>query len=158
MQERAMRFCAESVQREVASAGPSINLLRGLRSLPLAALILLPFAALISLNGCRGGQTERAYVVATGGTAMAGKQIIAQFNCGSCHTIPGVRGAQGLVGPPLIYFGRRTYIAGEVPNTPDNLVRWITSPQSIEAGTAMPTLGLTEQQARDVAAYLYTLE
>jgi cytochrome c1 len=56
-----------------------------------------------------------------------------------------------------MYFAERTFIAGEVPNTPDNLVRWIQSPQSIEAGTAMPTLGLTEQQSRDVAAYLYTL-
>jgi cytochrome c1 len=71
--------------------------------------------------------------------------------------IPGVRDARGLVAPPLMMFGRRTFIAGEVPNTPENLVRWIQSPQSIEAGTAMPALGLTEQQARDVAAYLYTL-
>jgi cytochrome c1 len=62
-----------------------------------------------------------------------------------------------MVGPPLLYFSERTFIGGEVPNTPDNLVQWIRSPQSIEAGTAMPTLGLSDQQARDVAAYLYTL-
>jgi cytochrome c1 len=123
-----------------------------------AAMMLLLLAALIVIDGCRGGQIERAYVVPTGGNAVAGKQVIAQFNCGSCHTIPGVRGARGLVGPPLIYFGRRTFIAGQVPNTPDNLARWVMGPQSIEPGTAMPTLGLTEQQARDVAAYLYTLE
>ena len=71
--------------------------------------------------------------------------------------IPGIHDARGLVAPPLMYFAERTFIAGEVPNTPDNLVRWIRSPQSIESGTAMPALGLTDEQARDVAAYLYTL-
>src|SRR5215813_13209623 len=119
------------------------------RAMRVAALISALLAALVALDGCRGGQTERGYVVATGGTAAAGNRVIVQFNCGSCHTIPGVRGARGLVGPPLLFFGRRTFIAGEVPNTPDNLVRWVMSPQTIESGTAMPTLGMTEQQARD---------
>jgi cytochrome c1 len=71
--------------------------------------------------------------------------------------IPGIKGADGLVGPPLILFARRTYVAGELPNTPDNLIRWIRDPPAVEPRTAMPALGLTEQQARDVAAYLYTL-
>jgi cytochrome c1 len=62
-----------------------------------------------------------------------------------------------MVGPPLDFFSRRTMIAGELPNTPDNLVRWIENPPSVEAGTAMPKLGLSDEQARDVAAYLYTL-
>src|SRR5262245_29786398 len=88
------------------------------------------------------------------GDAGRGKKIIARVGCGACHMIPGIRAAHGLVGPPLMLFGKRTFIAGEVPNTPDNLVRWIMQPQSIEPGTAMPTLGLTDQQARDVAAYL----
>jgi cytochrome c1 len=61
------------------------------------------------------------------------------------------------VGPPLTSFARRTYIAGEVPNTLEYLVRWIEMPQAIEPGTAMPNLGVTEDQARDIAAYLYTL-
>jgi cytochrome c1 len=121
-------------------------------------ILIVVAITLIPLNGCRGGNTEPAYIVATGGSAVRGKQIIHQYGCGSCHTIPGVQGARGMVGPPLIYFGRRTYIAGHVPNSPDNLVRWIVTPQSIDAGTAMPTLGLTEEQARDIAAYLYTLK
>src|SRR5262245_49127239 len=100
------------------------------RAMRVAALMSLLLVALIAINSCRGGQTERAYVVATGGNSVAGKQVITQFNCGSCHTIPGVRGARGLVGPPLLFFGRRTFIAGEVPNTPDNLVRWVMSPQT----------------------------
>lgn len=118
------------------------------------AAIALPLCA---LAGCTGGRALEAYPTATGGSVHRGKQVIAQYNCGACHTIPGVRGARGEVGPPLSGFGRRSFIGGEAPNTPDNLVKWISSPQSIEPGTAMPTLGLTEQQARDAAAYLYTL-
>jgi cytochrome c1 len=114
---------------------------------------------LIAASACRGNNPEEAiaYSVSTGGDAHRGRKVIEDFNCGSCHTIPGVRGARGLVAPPLFWFSRRTYIAGELPNTPDNLVLWVRAPQEVEPKTAMPTLGLTEQQARDVAAYLYTL-
>ena len=109
--------------------------------------------------GCRGNNPDLAlaYSAPTGGDAGRGKAVIEQFDCGSCHTIPGVRAARGLVGPPLLWFSRRTFIAGELPNTPENLVRWVRFPESIEATTAMPTVGLSDQQARDVAAYLYTL-
>lgn len=113
--------------------------------------------ALLLWTACRGGKTTNVYAVRTGGDAARGRQVIDQFRCGACHTIPGVRQANGLVGPPLMFFSRRTMIAGELPNTPDNLVRWLRSPKSVEPGTAMPTLGLSDQQARDVAAYLYTL-
>ena len=122
-----------------------------------AALLLALVAAVTS---CRGnnptyavGYTPRV----SGGDAHRGEAVIEQYGCGSCHTIPGVHGADGLVGPPLLWWSRRTYIAGELPNTPENLVRWVRSPQSVEPHTAMPALGLSDQQARDVAAYLYTL-
>jgi cytochrome c1 len=62
-----------------------------------------------------------------------------------------------MVGPPLIAFGRRTILAGELPNSPDNLVRWLMNPPSIDPKTAMPNLGLNDTQAHDIAAYLYTL-
>jgi cytochrome c1 len=114
-------------------------------------------AGAMSLAGCVGGRMERSYTVGTGGAPNRGIQTIVMKGCGSCHTIPGIRAADGVVGPPLLFFARRTYIAGELPNTPENLVRWIRSPQSVEPDTAMPNLGLSEQQARDVAAYLYTL-
>lgn len=90
-------------------------------------------------------------------SASPGERVILDKSCGTCHTIPGINGAHGLVGPPLVSFGKRMYIAGQLPNTPDNLVRWVRSPQSVEPDTAMPNLGLSEQQARDVAGYLYTL-
>ena len=114
-------------------------------------------ATLLLLTGCQGGKTVEAYSPAKGGNPQQGLAIIRQYNCGSCHMIPGVPDANGLVGPPLMFFSRRTYIAGELPNTTDNLVRWIMSPRSIEPKVAMPNLGLSEEQARSVAAYLYTL-
>lgn len=87
-----------------------------------------------------------------------GAQLIARYGCGSCHTIPGVDRANGLVGPPLSRFGARSYIAGELPNNADNLRRWISDPQSVEPGTAMPDLGVDAIDAQDIAAYLYTLD
>lgn len=93
----------------------------------------------------------------TGGDPDAGRAIIAQAPCGGCHEIPGVRGANGRVGPPLTHFAARAFIAGRVNNTPDNLVRWVQDPHTIDAQNAMPPMGLSEAQARDVAAYLETL-
>ncbi len=116
-------------------------------------------AIAVGAAACRGNNPEYAiaYSPGTGGDPGRGHELIERYGCGSCHTIPGVTGANGLVGPPLLWFSRRTYIAGELPNTPDNLVHWVKAPKSIEPATAMPTLGLDDQQARDVAAYLYTL-
>lgn len=109
------------------------------------------------LAGCGAAAGRETRYVIDGGDANRGKAAIAMYGCGSCHTIPGVRTAIGMVGPPLIMWSRRTYIAGEVPNTPEFLVRWIETPQTIEPGTAMPNLGVTETHARDIAAYLYTI-
>jgi len=106
------------------------------------------------LLGCQDNPPARPV---PGGDPAAGKQLLADRGCGSCHTIPGVHGANGLVGPPLDHFARRTYIAGEVINNADFLVRWIEVLHAIEAGTAMQNLGVTEGQARSMAAYLYTL-
>jgi len=119
--------------------------------LSIAALLCL------ALEACQeaAGRDPR-YMVANG-NADRGKTAIQQYGCGSCHTIPGVRSAKGTVGPPLDFWSKRTYIAGEVANTPDFLIRWIEVPQAIEPGTAMPNLGVPEGSARDIAAYLYTL-
>jgi cytochrome c1 len=109
------------------------------------------------LAGCNEGAQMRPYVVATGGNAQHGKQLIQDYGCGACHIVPGVHAARGLVGPPLYFLGQRTMIAGELPNSPGNLARWIQHPRSVDPKTAMPDLGLTEDQAYDIAAYLYTL-
>ena len=123
-------------------------------------LLLVLIAILLAVAGCRGNNPSYAVGYSprvVGGDPQRGAAVIEQYGCGSCHTIPGVRSAKGLVGPPLLWWSRRTFIGGELPNTPENLVLWIRSPQSVEQHTAMPTLGLSDQQARDVAAYLYTL-
>jgi cytochrome c1 len=119
--------------------------------------IAVTLCAVSPLAGCYGGQTLRTYSVAISGNPEHGKEVIEGYGCGSCHMIPGVHQANGLVGPPLIYFGRRTMIAGELPNTPANLVSWIEHPRQIEPKTAMPDLGLSDEQAYDAAAYLETL-
>lgn len=91
------------------------------------------------------------------GNASAGPAAIQKYGCGSCHTIPGVAGADSLVAPPLIGYAERAFVGGVVPNNPDNLIQWIQNPQSINPESAMPALGVTDAEARDIAAYLYTL-
>jgi cytochrome c len=92
-----------------------------------------------------------------GGNVVAGEQAIVKYGCGACHTIPGIRGADTYVGPLLTGYSRRHYIAGTLPNTYENLILWLQNPQAVEPGTVMPNLGVTEIEARDIAAYLYTL-
>ena len=111
---------------------------------------------LLCLVGACGGDPGESRILAlTGGDAGAGKAAIGKFGCGSCHVIPGVERARGLVGPPLTDFAWRAYIAGRAPNTPRNLEAWIRLPDSVEPGTAMPTLGVSQEEARDIVAYLY---
>ena len=93
-----------------------------------------------------------------GGDPSRGAQSIQRQGCHACHRIPGIRGANSYVGPPLEGWSARQYIAGNMENTPDNLIEWIMNPQAIEPGTAMPDMNITEDEARDIAAYLYTLE
>ena len=128
---------------------------RAIRAAPALRVMtmLLLAVALGSAAGCR----RRAAVAVSGGDPDRGAKELAAFGCGSCHTIAGVQDAHGKVGPPLTGIGERSMIAGEAPNTPENLIRWIENPQTIEPNTAMPNLGVGNQAARDMAAYLYTL-
>lgn len=119
-----------------------------------ATMALLCTAALV---GCVGGQQTSTSFNDVGGNSRVGKQLIVSYGCGSCHTIPGIYTARGLVGPPLYFFGRRTMIAGELPNTTENLTRWLLNPRAVEPATAMPSVGLSPEQAQDIAAYLEAL-
>lgn len=115
---------------------------------------LAALAIAVLLAGCdEKEQTPTAGL----GDPQAGAELIAATGCGSCHIIPGITGAEGLVGPPLNHMARRIYIAGLLRNTPDNMVTWLRDPQSVVPGNAMPDMELDEQQARDITAYLYTL-
>jgi cytochrome c len=91
------------------------------------------------------------------GSAARGAHWLHAYACGGCHVIPGIPMANGLAGPPLNGFAQRNYIAGELVNTPNNLVAWLVNPPAIEPGTAMPAVGLNAAQALDIAAYLYAL-
>lgn len=86
-----------------------------------------------------------------------GRELLARHHCGSCHTIPGVTAAQGHVAVTLESFGRRSYIAGRLPNTDENLARWLVDPAALVPGTQMPAMGVSAADARDMAAYLRSL-
>ena len=91
------------------------------------------------------------------GNAGRGRELLQQYGCGACHSIPGIRDAIGTIGPPLDRLGRRVYVAGVLVNSPAELVRWIREPDAVKPGTAMPNAHVTEQDARDIVAYLYGL-
>lgn len=93
----------------------------------------------------------------TGGHMDAGKRAIAARQCGACHEIPGVVRSRGQVGPSLKGVAGRKVLAGMLRNDPAAMVRWIRYPQSVVPGNAMPDMGIGDAEARDIAAYLYTL-
>ncbi|SFG11328.1 Cytochrome c2 [Duganella sp. CF458] len=116
------------------------------------AALLLPLA----LCAC---QPRKPYPQAdVGGDARRGKALLAQFQCGSCHHIPDVEAARGKAGPSLAEFGLRSYIAGRWPNQQANLVRWISAPRSMDPATSMPDMGVSNDDARHMAAYLHSLK
>jgi cytochrome c1 len=110
----------------------------------------------LALSGC-GSAAKRSGAAVTGGDPDRGSLQIAHDGCGSCHIIPGVAGAHGLVGPSLAGVGSREYIAGVLENTPPNLEQWIEDPHAVNGQTVMPNVGLTPQDATDITAYLYSL-
>lgn len=95
--------------------------------------------------------------ILTGGDPVKGWRLVQNYGCGGCHTIPRVPQAAGKVGPSLKGIGEQAYIAGRLENRPENLIAWVQHPRRIDPQTVMPELGMSEPQARDVAAYLYTL-
>lgn len=92
------------------------------------------------------------------GDAERGRRALAELECGACHVIPGVPGAWGHVGPTLAEYPRNVYIAGKHPNVPEVLVQFVRDAPSLAPDTAMPAIEMTETQARDIAAYLYSLK
>lgn len=101
--------------------------------------------------------TDADAAALTGGDPARGRSLIRSYGCSSCHTIPGVPGADRKVGPPLAGIAERMFVAGVLPNSPANLIRWIEDPKEVDPETAMPDVGVTTRDARDIAAYLYTL-
>jgi putative membrane protein len=123
-------------------------------------LLLLFAAAALGLAGCdrdRDTSNDRIASELTGGDPENGRRAIVNYGCDTCHNIPGVLTATATVGPPLMQIGLRSYLAGRIDNTPENMIKWIRQPHSIDPETAMPETGVTESDGRDIAAYLYTL-
>ena len=120
----------------------------------LLVLLLAIMGGGLALRGIRRYPPDSQFHV-NGGDPARGRQAMMRHGCGGCHVIPGVGGASGRVGPSLRDFGQQMYIAGQLPNTPDHLIVWLQNPRRYDPGTAMPDLGVTEAEARDMAAYLY---
>jgi len=101
-------------------------------------------------------QTHDVASVITGGNPARAPELIRRYGCAGCHAIGGIAGGDGQVGGPLSDMRKRVYIGGVVTNSPENLVRWIVNPRQYSPRTAMPASGISEGEARDVAAFLYT--
>jgi cytochrome c len=112
--------------------------------------------AFISVTLINASQQRRAVAMTmTGGDPSRAPPFMRRFGCSGCHTISGIPGADGVVGGPLADMRRRVYVAGVLPNNADNLIRWLVNPTSVNPRTAMPATGISADEARDVAAYLY---
>jgi cytochrome c2 len=92
------------------------------------------------------------------GNATRGKEAIERYGCNACHNIPGVPGPKGMVGPPLDHMAARSFIAGKFPNNPQTMIKWLQNPPAYDSQTAMPNLGISADDSRDITAYLYNLK
>ncbi|MFJ1299133.1 c-type cytochrome [Pseudomonadota bacterium AL_CKDN230030165-1A_HGKHYDSX7] len=126
-------------------------------ALPSTRFSVLP-ALLLALAGCGDPAAPLAPKPSAdalpGADATRGRARVAELGCAACHSVPGLRAPTAQVGPPLEGLARRAYIGGKLPNTPDNLVRWLIDPPAIDPRTAMPSHGLDRRDAADIAAYL----
>jgi cytochrome c2 len=122
-----------------------------------AGVILLVFGLPLLVSSACSSPAVREAETLTGGSVTRGRSAVGRYGCAACHTIPGIDGATANVGPPLDNVALRPFLGGHLPNTPDNMVRWIQHPQSIDPKNVMPKLGVTDQDARDLTAFLYTL-
>jgi cytochrome c len=118
------------------------------------ALLAIPLVVDLSLRGTHKLPPDPIWQVPES-DAEQGRQAIVRHGCGACHTIPGIRVATGRVGPQLEGFRRQIYVAGVLANNPENLAAWIERPREINPQTAMPNLGVTPRESRNMAAYLY---
>jgi cytochrome c len=105
----------------------------------------------LALAGCGNSPS-----LVINGDVQRGEAAVFRYGCGSCHTISRISSARGRVGPRLTGIREQMYVAGVLQNTPENMELWIRNPKSFNAKTAMPSLGVTEQDAADITALLYS--
>jgi cytochrome c2 len=130
--------------------------LRNRRASLVVALAVLAVAGTVVVNQrfARADIRHRAEAL-TGGRVDRGHELFVAKGCGGCHSLAGVSQADGLVGPPLDGVAERAVIGGMLANSPSNLTRWISAPQSVVPGNAMPDIPMTAQESHDIAAFLY---
>jgi cytochrome c2 len=114
------------------------------------------FSVILALCGCAPSRTENVARV-MGGNPVVGKTQIVRYGCPACHEIPGIQTARARVGPSLRNIVGQEYLAGQLMNTPDNMIRWVRAPQGIRPNSAMPDMAISEEEARDITAYLYSM-
>jgi cytochrome c len=122
---------------------------------PVVPLLIVPLLAL-GLSSC--GKSKVAGPDNFNGDPQRGAELVKNYGCGGCHDIPGIANAEGNVGPPLHRIGTRTYIAGFLRNSPANMAFWVQNPQQVLPGNAMPQMDIPPKDARDIAAFLYSLK
>lgn len=125
-------------------------------TVPNTALRRIAIAGWLLLAGC--ADESGAPTAAAREDVKRGAAALQQYGCGACHRIAGIAGAEGVVGPPLVDMARRVYIGRGLPNSPENMIRWIRAPQEFAPRSAMPDMRVTAADAADMAAYLYRLE
>ena len=119
-----------------------------------AAVLVAAAGGVFAYETAQSNERQALAAALAGGDPSKAADHIQQFGCAGCHTIAGVRGAKGVVGPPLQQMRERVFV-GSRPNTVENLVEWIVNPKSINSNSPMPVTGISPSQARDVVAYLY---
>jgi len=121
----------------------------------LVRFLIVPLITVLS--ACSDEQNPASILTISGGDPDRGHALIQSYGCGTCHAIEGVRGARGQVGPRLEDYAQQHLLAGFLPNTPSNLIAWLMDPVALKPQTGMPSQGVTGEEARHIAAYLYTL-
>jgi cytochrome c len=111
--------------------------------------------AAVLASGCAKEEPASRVV---GGDPERGRLLVQQYQCAACHFIPEVQGPNGDAGPSLESMGRLSYIAGSIPNQPENMIRFLQNPPAVKPGTLMPALGITDDEARHMAAFMYSLK
>lgn len=112
---------------------------------------------LLGLSACGDAPSPPGFLPVAGGDAERGHRLIHAYGCGTCHVVEGVRGARGNVGPRLVNYAQQNLLGGRYPNTPRVLVAFLINPPAFAPSSGMPVMGITEAEARDMAAYLYSL-
>jgi cytochrome c1 len=125
-------------------------------------LLVVSSIALVSLAAVFGVAARQILVKEEApsgyiGSPRRGRELLTAYGCPACHDIPGAE-TRGMVGPPLTHIASRSYLAGRIPNERIDMEQWLRHPQQLKPNTAMPNLGVTERDARDIATYLATLK